>query len=215
MKFDFEGLTAYQRYKLMAVLIAPRPIALITTLNANGVVNAAPFSLFNMAGEDPPIVMVSINRRDDDSLKDTARNIARDREFVLHICDDTIGEQMHACGMHLPEDESEVDRVGFTTVPSERVSPPRIAEAPVAFECTLFESLETRSRQIFIGEVQCLHVRDGLVDPATFRVALEKFHPIGRMGGTLYTHTRSRFELGGATRAAGHAEIKDQPGAEQ
>jgi flavin reductase (DIM6/NTAB) family NADH-FMN oxidoreductase RutF len=87
MDIDFDSITEYQRYKLMASLIVPRPIALITTLSETGVVNAAPFSMFNMLGEDPPIVMVSINRLEDGNLKDTARNISRDREFVVHLTD--------------------------------------------------------------------------------------------------------------------------------
>lgn len=75
MEIDFGALSAYQRYKLMASLIVPRPIALVTTLGASGVANAAPFSMFNMVGEDPPIVMLSINRLKDGRLKDTAANI--------------------------------------------------------------------------------------------------------------------------------------------
>ena len=72
---DFDQISSYQRYKLMATLIVPRPIALVTTLGANGVINAAPFSMFNMIGEDPPILMISINRLQDGRLKDTAANI--------------------------------------------------------------------------------------------------------------------------------------------
>jgi hypothetical protein len=80
-EIDFEQISAYQRYKLMASLIVPRPIALVTTLGPTGVANAAPFSMFNMVGEDPPIVMISINRLKDGRLKDTAANILRSGEF--------------------------------------------------------------------------------------------------------------------------------------
>ena len=142
MDLDFEKLTAYQRYKLMASLIVPRPIALVTTVSAAGVVNAAPFSMFNMLGEDPPIVMISINKHDNGEIKDTAANILASGEFVVHLADEAIAEQMHACGASLPPDESEVDKVGFTTLPSSAIGPPRIAEAPVAFECKLWEKLE-------------------------------------------------------------------------
>lgn len=84
---DFDEITSYQRYKLMASLIVPRPIALVTTLGANGVVNAAPFSMFNMIGEDPPILMISINRLTDGRLKDTAANILHNGQFVVHnVC---------------------------------------------------------------------------------------------------------------------------------
>jgi flavin reductase (DIM6/NTAB) family NADH-FMN oxidoreductase RutF len=198
LEFDFDVLTAHQRYKLMASLIVPRPIALVTTLGEDGTVNAAPFSLFNMLGEDPPIVMISINKRDDDSLKDTARNILRTGEFVVHLTDEPIAEQMHRCGDRLPPDESEVDAVGFTTVPSSAVAPPRIVEAPVAFECRLWERLETESRHILIGQVLRLHARDGLVDTERWRVRLQSYFPVGRFGASFYTRTRDRFAIDAA-----------------
>src|SRR6478752_431053 len=106
MDIDFSAITEYQRYKLMASLIVPRPIALVTTLSEQGVVNAAPFSMFNMMGEEPPIVMVSINRLKDGALKDTASNIVRAREFVVHLADEAMAEQMHGCGERLPPDAS-------------------------------------------------------------------------------------------------------------
>ena len=198
MEFDFDVLTAHQRYKLMASLIVPRPIALVTSLGEDGTVNAAPFSLFNMLGEDPPIVMISINKRDDDSLKDTARNILRTGEFVVHLTDEPIAEQMHRCGDRLPPDESEVDAVGFTTVPSSAVAPPRIVEALVAFECRLWERLETESRHILIGKVLRLHARDGLVDTERWRVRLQEYFPVGRFGASFYTRTRDRFAIDAA-----------------
>ncbi len=195
MFIDFATLTEYQRYKLMAGLIVPRPIALVTTINPQGIVNAAPFSMFNMMGEEPPIVMISINRLNEGALKDTATNILRSSEFVVHLADETIAEQMHRCGERLPPDESELARVGLTPVPSRLVRPPRIAEAPVAFECTLWERLETESRQIFIGRVLCLHARDNLIDITTWRVRLQDYFPVARFGASFYVKTRDRFSL--------------------
>jgi flavin reductase (DIM6/NTAB) family NADH-FMN oxidoreductase RutF len=195
MDIDFATLTEYQRYKLMASLIVPRPVALVTTLGPDGTVNAAPFSMFNMVGEEPPIVMISLNRRSDASLKDTALNIMRTGEFVVHLADEDIALQMDRCGEHHPPHVSEVDVVGFTTLPSKVVAPPRIAEAPVAFECTLFEKLETASRQIFIGQVRWMHARDELIDTETWRVRLEHYFPVGRFGGSLYVRTRDRYAL--------------------
>jgi flavin reductase (DIM6/NTAB) family NADH-FMN oxidoreductase RutF len=198
MFVDFAALTEYQRYKLMASLIVPRPIALVTTINAQGVVNAAPFSMFNMMGEEPPIVMISVNRLKDGALKDTAANIARTREFVVHLADEAIAEQMHRCGERLPPDVSELAHVGLTPLPSRMVQPPRIAEAPVAFECALWEQLETESRQIFIGRVLCLHARDNLIDVETWRVRLQSYFPVARFGASFYVTTRDRFSLEGA-----------------
>jgi flavin reductase (DIM6/NTAB) family NADH-FMN oxidoreductase RutF len=194
-QIDFSQLTAYQRYKLMASLIIPRPIALVTTLGTNGVVNAAPFSMFNMLGEDPPILMISINKLQDGHLKDTAANILASKEFVVHIADEAIAAQMHGCGRALPSDMSELNEVGLTTTPSVRVKPPRITEAPVAFECSLSEKIETESRYIFIGEVLWLSARHGLVDTERWRVNLRDFHPVARFGASFYIRTSDRFEI--------------------
>jgi flavin reductase (DIM6/NTAB) family NADH-FMN oxidoreductase RutF len=195
MEIDFTTLGAYERYKLMASLIVPRPIALITTLGADGTVNAAPFSMFNMVGEDPPIVMVSINRLKDGGLKDTAANILRSKEFVVHLTDEAMVTQMHACGDSLPPHQSELDHAGLTAVPSQSVAPPRIAEAPVAFECVLHELLETESRYVFIGRVLWLAVRDGLVDTERWRVRLQDYHPVGRFGASFYVKSSDRFAI--------------------
>jgi flavin reductase (DIM6/NTAB) family NADH-FMN oxidoreductase RutF len=195
MEIDLESLSPCQRYKLMASLIVPRPIALITTLSDTGVINAAPFSMFNMVGEDPPIVMVSINARDNATLKDTAINIVRSGEFVVHITDEDMMHKMHRCGDHLPNTASELSYAGLHTAPSFRVAPPRIVEAPVAFECTLYELMKTTSRQVFIGQIRWLHVRDGLVDMDTYRVNLEMYFPVGRFGANLYTTTRDRIAV--------------------
>jgi flavin reductase (DIM6/NTAB) family NADH-FMN oxidoreductase RutF len=200
MEIDFGALTAYQRYKLMASLIVPRPIALVTTLSADGVANAAPFSMFNMVGEDPPIVMLSINRLKDGRLKDTAANILASGEFVVHISDEPMAAQMHACGESLPPGVSELDRFGLHAAPSQTVKPPRIAEAPVAFECVLHEKMETESRYVFIGRVQWLHAREGLVDTETWRVRLQDYHPVGRFGASFYVTMRDRFAIDGQDR---------------
>jgi flavin reductase (DIM6/NTAB) family NADH-FMN oxidoreductase RutF len=193
---DFNQITAYQRYKLMASLIVPRPIALVTSLNDAGVVNAAPFSMFNMMGEDPPVVMLSINRLQDGQLKDTAANILTQREFVVHMTDEALASQMHACGHAFPASVSELDAVGLHATPSHTVRPPRIAEAPVAFECVLHETLETPSRYVFIGRVQWMSAREGLIDTERWRVRLQDYHPVGRFGASFYTRCRDRFAMG-------------------
>ena len=195
MEIDFSAITEYQRYKLMASLIVPRPIALVTTLGPDGTANAAPFSMFNMLGEEPPIVMISVNRLGDGSLKDTAANIVRTQEFVVHLSDEAMAEKMHRCGERLPPDISELAHVGLTAAPCTDVAPPRIAEAPVAFECRLWETLETESRQIFIGRVLRLHARDGLIDTERWRVRLQDYFPVGRFGASFYVTTRDRFSL--------------------
>jgi flavin reductase (DIM6/NTAB) family NADH-FMN oxidoreductase RutF len=196
---DFQQITSYQRYKLMASLIVPRPIALVTTLGANGVVNAAPFSMFNMIGEDPPILMISINRLSDGRLKDTAANILHNGEFVAHMSDEPLAQKMHACGESFPSDVSELAAVGLTPIASHCVKPPRIQEAPIAFECVLHEKLETPSRYVFIGEIKWLAARDGLIDTQAWRVNLRDYAPVARFGASFYTRTEDRFSLADQT----------------
>src|SRR5262249_19025525 len=156
-------------------------------------------------GEDPPIVMLSINRLQDGRLKDTAANILATGEFVVHLSDEAMAEHMHACGDPLPPQVSELVHAGLHAVPSHTVPPPRIAEAPVAFECVLHEKLETASRIVFIGRVQWLAVRDGLVDTERWRVRLQDYHPVGRFGASFYVRTSDRFALGNAAREAGRS----------
>jgi flavin reductase (DIM6/NTAB) family NADH-FMN oxidoreductase RutF len=195
---NFEDISSYQRYKLMASLIVPRPIALVTTVGSNGVANAAPFSMFNMVGEDPPILMISINRLSDGKLKDTAANILHNGEFVVHMSDEPMAEKMHACGHAFPADVSELAAVGLTPVPSRTVAPPRIAESPVAFECVLHETLATESRYVFIGRVKWLVAREGLIDTQAWRVNLREYSPIARFGASFYTRTTDRFAIASA-----------------
>ncbi|MDI9333041.1 MAG: flavin reductase family protein [Cytophagales bacterium] len=192
---NFDEITSYQRYKLMASLIVPRPIALVTTISASGVVNAAPFSMFNMIGEDPPILMISINRVADGKLKDTAANILDNGEFVVHMSDEPLAQKMHACGEAFPSNVSELDAVGLTPVASHTVAPPRIKESPIAFECVLHEKLETASRYVFIGRIKWLAARDGLIDTEAWRVNLREYRPIARFGASFYTRTEDRFAL--------------------
>ena len=190
---DFRELAEYPRYKLMASLIVPRPIALVTTLGDNGVVNAAPFSMFNMVGEHPPLVMISLNRLKDGRLKDTAANILRSGEFVVHIADEVIGRQMHDCGHAHPPEVSELEVVGLGTTASRTVRPPRIAEAPVAFECVLHEKMETESRYVFFGRVQWMAARDGLIDTERWRVNLRDYQPVARFGASFYIRCGDRM----------------------
>lgn len=192
---DFDDLDPYARYKLMASLIVPRPIALVTTAGTDGVVNAAPFSMFAMVGEEPPLVMISVNRLDDGAQKDTAANIDATGEFVVHIADGAIAQRMHDCAQPFARDVDELTQVGFTAVPARTVTPPRIAEAPVAFECVLHERILTESRQIYFGRIRSLHARDGLIDTDRWRVRLQDYAPIARFGASFYTTTSERFSL--------------------
>ena len=196
MNFSFEALSAGERYKLLSGLVTPRPIALVTTRNAEGGDNAAPYSFFNAFSEEPPLVVLGLQARGGGMLKDTTENIRRTGEFVVNLVDEAIAEAMNVCSVDFPPGISEIEAAGLSTVACEAVGPGRIAEAPVSFECRRVVTLELGPmRSLVIGEVVWLHVRDGLVDPESLRVNAERYAPVGRLFGNLYTRTRDHFEL--------------------
>ena len=195
MDFAFDALERALRYKLLTSLVVPRPIALVTTLSSEGVVNAAPFSFFNVLADEPPIVVVSIEDRASGPMKDTAHNIIERREFVVNLVDEAIAVQMHGCSEDMPPQVSELAAVGLTAAPSTHVSPPWILEAPAALECTLHSEVSIDKRRILIGQVRHLHVRDGLVDPQTLRVDMNLYRPVGRLFGNRYCRTGDQFAL--------------------
>src|SRR3954464_191069 len=151
MKIDIAGLPPAQQYKLLSATIVPRPIALVTTLSGTGRVNAAPFSFFNVMGEDPPVVVLGLQEHPDGRLKDTTVNIQKRGDFVVHMVDEDMSEAMNVCGIPFPFEVEEVAAAGLTVTPCDRVAPPRIVEAPVAFECERIGLLQiTPGRNIAI-----------------------------------------------------------------
>lgn len=194
MDWDFETLPVASRYKLLVGLVTPRPIAFVATRSAAGTNNAAPFSFFNVMGEEPPIVVISMDRRAGGVRKDSARNILDTREFVVNMVDEAILQRMHHCSVDFPPEVSEFAESGLTPVAALKVSPPRIAESPVSMECRLHTHLDLGTRDLFVGEIVWLHARDGIVDPATLRVVPE-YAPVGRLYANLYTRTHDRVAL--------------------
>ncbi|MFM1856911.1 MAG: hypothetical protein RLZ83_2220 [Pseudomonadota bacterium] len=196
MEFDFSGLPPATCYKLLVAAVVPRPIALVSTVGADGVVNAAPFSFFNLIGDDPPMVILSVENRPEGPPKDTRRHIDENGEFVVNLVDEPMAERMHACSQDFPPDVSEPAEVGFTLEPSRVVQPPRIAEAPFSLECRLLQRVEINPRRLLaIGQVLWLRARDGLVDPQNLRVDTSSYHPVGRLYADLYIRTRDTFRI--------------------
>ena len=130
----------------MASLIVPRPIALVTTLGPDGVVNAAPFSMFGMVGEDPPLVMISVNRLDDGAQKDTAANIDASGEFVVHLVDEPIARRMHRCGERYPRGGRRARAVGFTAGAGDLVGRPGSPRRRSPSSARSHEQIDTASR---------------------------------------------------------------------
>ncbi len=194
---DFSELTPHERYKLLIATVMPRPIALVTTQSIDGVLNAAPFSFFNIFSEDPALAVLGLEaRRDNDGLKDTTANIKATGELVINLVDRAIAGPMAACAASLPPDADELAFAGLTALPSSKVSVPGIKEAPVRLECSLFEMRQiTARRNLCLAEVQAISAHDGIIDPATLRVSLEKYRPIGRLMGECYAELGEVFEI--------------------
>ena len=196
MELDLAGAHAARAYPILASLVIPRPIAWVTTLGPDGVVNAAPFSFFNVLGDEPPIVGFCPGDRDDGIPKDTARNIRLNHQFVVNLVDESVAEAMNRTAASLPYGQSEISAVGLTTKPSSVVSPPRIAESPASLECEEWGTLQIGNNRLIIGLVKRVHVRDEFFDPETFRICGEKLNMIGRMAVPAgYCRTQDRFEM--------------------
>ncbi|MBY5557469.1 flavin reductase family protein [Rhizobium leguminosarum] len=196
VSFDFKQLTERQRYKLMIGTIIPRPIALVTTVDENGRINAAPFSFFNCLSADPPILAIGVENNADMSFKDTGHNIRMTEVFTVNIVSFAIAEAMHVCGARYRRGVDELKEAGLTAMPGEKVASPFIAEAPAALECNRHVTLELgRSRQIIMGEIVYAHYRDGVVDPERLHVDPAAVDAIARLGGDTCATIRDRFEM--------------------
>ena len=196
MEFDMEQASHSEVYKLLIGLIAPRPIALITSMDRNGQLNAAPFSAYNYLCTDPPIIGVGVANRPDHAFvpKDTALNIRRTGEFVVNIVTEDIAEKMNICAVDFPQGMNELEIAGFTTTPSLVVKTPRIAEVHAALECREHTTLEIGRSRIILGRVVAIYVEDRYVDPAGPYIKAEELHAVGRMNGLgNYVRTRDAF----------------------
>jgi flavin reductase (DIM6/NTAB) family NADH-FMN oxidoreductase RutF len=208
LSYDPNSLSEHDRYKLLISLVIPRPIALVTTLGPTGVVNAAPFSFFNMFSESPPLAVLGLQAKPGGSLKDTSAHIRDRGEFVINLVDEALGEQMNQCAVDFPPEISEIEAAKLNLLPSEKIKTPYIAEAPAALECRHYTTLEvSASRRLAIGEVVHIHVRGGLWDTEKMRIDMKAYRPLARLFGNFYaslsepfTHQRQSYEEWAATR---------------
>ncbi len=202
MLFDFDTIAPQDRYKILTSTIVPRPIAWVLSLDTEGRRNAAPFSFFNALVGDPPVVGIGIGgRRPEDapgSWKDSGANIRATGQFVVNLVGYENREAMNITAIEFPREVDELEQAGLTTLPSVKVKPPRIAEAPVALECERLAIVEVGiDRAIVLGRVLAVHVRDDCVlDAKRCHIDTPKLDLIGRLhGGGWYSRTTERFEL--------------------
>jgi flavin reductase (DIM6/NTAB) family NADH-FMN oxidoreductase RutF len=198
MLIDFTALSPRDAYNWMANTITPRPIAWVSTISADGKTNLAPFSFFNGITGNPPTLMFSAVNNRAGVKKDTVRNIEATGEFVVNLVPHALTEKMNACAALLPYGESEFDAFAIAPAGSVRVKPPRVADAPVAFECTLHTILPVGegagAASVVFGRIVAAHVSDGILD-AGGAVDPALLDTVGRLGGENYVTTREVFTL--------------------
>lgn len=198
MRIDPAALGRRELSGLMNGLVAPRPIAWVSTVSGDGVRNLAPFSFFNTFCFHPrPVLAIGPGSRSGVN-KDSLANVKATGELVVHLVSLALAERANACSAEFAPDVDEWSVAGVTPLASDRVAPERIAEAPVAFECRSFEVIELgssdrASNSLVLAHVLCVHVADEAMDGVTPRA--DRLDLVGRMGGDLWCTTRDRFVL--------------------
>jgi flavin reductase (DIM6/NTAB) family NADH-FMN oxidoreductase RutF len=198
MQFDIDKMAAMDRYELLLGTVVPRPIALVTTISSDGAVNAAPYSLFNVMGHDPAIVMFSVLAHPEKRLKDTANNILATKEFVINLVSESVAEAMNITCIDAPSGTNELELAKLKTFPSVKVKPPRISESPIAYECRFLTSLSFGPNQAIIaGQIVHADVDDRVVlDAARGLVDTPELNLIGGMhGAKWHTKLSDRFAM--------------------
>lgn len=200
MHFDFDTLSGRDRSKLMHSVVVPRPIALVVTRDGSGMLNAAPFSFFNVVSGDPAMVVLGVGEsdRNDDRRKDTAANISDTGQFVVNMVDEAMAEAMNLTSATFPREVDELQIAGLATTPSVRVEPPCLADSPASLECELQQTIDiSESRYLFLGRVVVLHVKDELMlDAERLYVDTPAFELIARMHGSgWYARTSDLFQM--------------------
>lgn len=196
MLFDFSKLPAHERYKLAVSTVLPRPIAWVVTQDANGLVNAAPYSFFNVLTDDPVVVAIGCGNRAGEG-KDTITNVKATGQFVVCLVNEPTLDAMNITAIDFPPEVDELKEAGLTPVPSSFVKPPRIAESPVAMECETFQIIPVGNHNILLGNVVGMHIHDEcMLDAAKNYVDSPKLQLVGRMHGRgWYAKTTDRVEV--------------------
>lgn len=198
LSFDPNQISERQNYKFLIGTIIPRPIAFVTSISDDDVINGAPFSYFNVVSSNPPMISVAVQRKAG-QMKDTARNIIENKEFVVHIVDQENVEQINETAATLPRDQSELTRAKLTTVPSKKVSVPGVKEAKVRFECILEKAIELGEADdigvdLLIGKIVHYHI-DETIYREDQRIDPDQLAAVSRLAGNNYAKIGEIFEI--------------------
>ena len=196
MDFDLAHLPQEKIYNLVNGLVAPRPIAWITSMDLAGKINAAPFSAYNYMGMEPPIVAIGIANQLGLGMiaKHTARNIRNTGEFVINVVNEAVAEAMNITSIDFPDGINKLEIAHMQTEPSLIVKTPRIAAAPASLECREITTMEIGNSRVVLGQVVAIHVKDEFLDQAGPFIRAEELHAVGRMNGLgAYIKTKDAF----------------------
>lgn len=198
MQIDVSKTDVVAVYQMLVGLVTPRPIAWVTTLSQTGVVNLAPFSFFNTFGANPPVVVFSPTLKRDGGKKDTLINIETNGEFVINASTERHADLINMSSKMLLPDESEVELTGLSTMKSDKVRPPRLAEVPFALECRVLQIIPVGngaiSANLVVGEIVMMHIDDAVLDPKG-QPDPRKIKAIARLGGEFWCRTQDLFQL--------------------
>ncbi|MFC7156993.1 flavin reductase family protein [Halomarina halobia] len=185
MELDIDDLTPRERSRIVKSAVTPRPIAWISTVDEEGADNLAPFSSYNYVSSSRPVVLFNSPTGDAGGLKDTARNALVTGEFAVNVVTEPHLEQMDHTSAPVPANESEFDLASVRRAECRRIDAPRVADAAVTMECTLYDSISIHDRLMVLGVVQYFHVAaEVLTDD---EIDMTKLETVGRLGGPYYT----------------------------
>lgn len=189
MELDIQAMNKRERYLLMTNMIVPRPIAWVTSMGADGTINAAPFSFFNVVSATPPVLGFNVGGWKG-GWKDTLRNIMETKEYVVNIVPVEQAEAMNITAIEFPPGESELPHAGLSTVPSRKIKVPAIAQSPIHIECRFRDKLTITSDDgednfWVMGDIVHVVIDDAVWENGRIRYDILK--PLGRLGGSWYT----------------------------
>ncbi len=185
MEINVKDLEPSMIYKMMISSIVPRPIAWVSTISKEGILNIAPFSYYAGISSVPPLVMISIGKKETKEKKDTWQNIEETGEFVINIVTKELVDKMNITSLPFEKEIDEFEKAGLTPIDSDFIKAPRIKESPVNIECRKFEIIEIGKMGMVLGEILKFHIRDDLINEKGY-IDTTKLEIVGRLGGANY-----------------------------